>query len=170
MAGETWKIIQERWRHHRLPMLGVALVATLIAGAAQWSGRLEGTEHIAYDEALIRYTGDRKASGQVVVVAIDQQSIDAISQDAQLQVNFGNWPYTRTLWARVAQELKAAGARAVLFDAVMDERASDESAEGPWRVRRGRSSRSAGAITGSRCWASRWWPRSSRGRPSGAAA
>ncbi|GMU00720.1 hypothetical protein KH5H1_48400 [Corallococcus caeni] len=129
MAGETWKIIQERWRHHRLPMLGVALVATLIAGAAQWSGRLEGTEHIAYDEALIRYTGDRKASGQVVVVAIDQQSIDAISQDAQLQVNFGNWPYTRTLWARVAQELKAAGARAVLFDAVMDERASDESAD-----------------------------------------
>ncbi|WP_233588176.1 CHASE2 domain-containing protein [Corallococcus sp. CA049B] len=38
------------------------------------------------------------------------------------EARFRNWPYTRALWARIAQELKAAGARAVLFDAVMDER------------------------------------------------
>ncbi|WP_375756139.1 CHASE2 domain-containing protein [Corallococcus exercitus] len=129
MAGETWKLLQERWRHHRLPMLGIALVATLIALACELTGSLEVPEHIAYDEALVRFTGGRGPSEQVVVVAIDQHSIDAISQDAQFQVNFGNWPYTRTLWARIAQELKAAGARAVLFDAVMDERASDESAD-----------------------------------------
>ncbi|NRD44637.1 CHASE2 domain-containing protein [Corallococcus exiguus] len=129
MAGETWKLFQERWRHHGRAMLGIALAATLVAWACEWAGLLESTEHIAYDEALVRFTGGREKSGQVVVVAIDQDSIDEISKDSQLQINFGNWPYTRTLWARIAQELKSAGARAVLFDAVMDERTADESAD-----------------------------------------
>ncbi|WP_223641691.1 CHASE2 domain-containing protein [Corallococcus sp. EGB] len=129
MAGETWKTIQERWRHHGLLMLGVAVAATLVAWAFESSPLMEDAEHSAYDHALRTYTAGRARSDQVVVVAIDQSTIDAISQDAQLQANFGNWPYTRTLWARVAQELKAAGARAVLFDAVMDERASDESSD-----------------------------------------
>ncbi|MBZ4330754.1 adenylate/guanylate cyclase domain-containing protein [Corallococcus sp. AS-1-12] len=127
MTGETWKLLQERWRHHGRVMLGIALVATLAAWACERG--LEGTEHVAYDEALVRFTGGREKSQQVVVVAIDQSTLDEISQDAQLQLNFGNWPYTRTLWARVAQELKAAGARAVLFDAVMDERTADASAD-----------------------------------------
>ncbi|RKH88894.1 adenylate/guanylate cyclase domain-containing protein [Corallococcus sp. AB045] len=129
MAGETWKMIQERWRHHGRVMMGIALMATLAAWACEWAEVLESTEHIAYDEALVRFTGGRKESKQVVVVAIDQSTIDAISKNSQLQINFGNWPYTRTLWARIAQELKAAGARAVLFDAVMDERTADESAD-----------------------------------------
>ncbi|RKI17582.1 adenylate/guanylate cyclase domain-containing protein [Corallococcus sp. AB030] len=129
MAGETWKLIQERWRHHGRAMLGIALAATLIAWACEEAKVLESTEHIAYDEALVRFTGGRKESKQVVVVAIDQDSIDEISQNAQLQINFGNWPYTRTLWASIAQELKAQGARAVLFDAVMDERTADESVD-----------------------------------------
>nr|WP_242589063.1 adenylate/guanylate cyclase domain-containing protein [Corallococcus macrosporus] len=110
-------------------MIGIALVAALIAWACERTGVLESTEHIAYDEALVRYTGGREKSQQVVVVAIDQSTLDRISQDPQLQLNFGNWPYTRTLWARIAQEMKAAGARAVLFDAVMDERTADESAD-----------------------------------------
>nr|WP_242594372.1 adenylate/guanylate cyclase domain-containing protein [Corallococcus exiguus] len=110
-------------------MLGIALAATLVAWACEWAGGLESTEHIAYDEALVRFTGGREKSKQVVVVAIDQDSIDEISQDTQLQINFGNWPYTRTLWASIAQELKAKGARAVLFDAVMDERTADESVD-----------------------------------------
>ncbi|RKH73977.1 CHASE2 domain-containing protein [Corallococcus aberystwythensis] len=129
MAGETWKTIQERWRLHGLQMISIALVATLIAWACEQARGLESTEHIAYDDALVRFTGGRGKSQQVVVVAIDQTTIDRISQDTQLQINFGNWPYTRTLWARIAQELKAAGARAVLFDAVMDERTADESAD-----------------------------------------
>ncbi|TSC27677.1 CHASE2 domain-containing protein [Corallococcus sp. Z5C101001] len=129
MTGELWKSIQERWRHHGSQMLGVALVATLVAWAGEWSGVLQDVEHIAYDRALVTFTGGRGLSSHVVVVAIDQRTLDGINQDEQLRTNFGNWPYTRTLWARIAQELKAAGAKAVLFDAVMDERASDESAD-----------------------------------------
>nr|WP_242543582.1 adenylate/guanylate cyclase domain-containing protein [Corallococcus sp. NCSPR001] len=110
-------------------MLGIALAATLAAWACEEAKVLEGTEHIAYDQALVRFTGGREKSRQVVVVAIDQRTLDEISQDSQLRLNFGNWPYTRTLWARIAQELQAQGARAVLFDAVMDERTADESTD-----------------------------------------
>ncbi|NOJ95450.1 CHASE2 domain-containing protein [Corallococcus coralloides] len=45
-----------------------------------------------------------------------------LSGSSWLEVQFRNWPHTRARWARIAQELKAARARAVLFDAVMDER------------------------------------------------
>jgi adenylate cyclase len=129
VAGETWKTIQERWRHHGLLMLGVALVATLGAWGMERTRQLEDLERIAYDEALVAYTDGRAESPRVAVVAIDQDTLNTISNDRQLQLNFGNWPYTRTLWASIAQELKAAGAKAVLFDAVMDERASDESVD-----------------------------------------
>ncbi|RKH09880.1 adenylate/guanylate cyclase domain-containing protein [Corallococcus sp. CA053C] len=110
-------------------MLGVALVATLIAAACEYGRLLEPAERMAYDQALSAFTGERGLSPHVVVVAIDQPTLDAISQDEGWRTNFGNWPYTRTLWARIAEELQAAGAKAVLFDAVMDERASDESAD-----------------------------------------
>ncbi|RKG91679.1 CHASE2 domain-containing protein [Corallococcus terminator] len=130
MAGEPWKTIQQRWRDHGRVMLGIALVATLVAGACQYGTRLlEVPEHGAYDRALNTYLVGRKPSSHVVVVAIDQTTLDRISKNEQLRINFGNWPYTRTLWASIVQELKAAGAKAVLFDAVMDERASDESAD-----------------------------------------
>ncbi|WP_199732909.1 MULTISPECIES: CHASE2 domain-containing protein [Corallococcus] len=130
MAGEPWKIIQQRWRDHGPRMLGVALVATLVAWACEHGTPfLKQVEPVAYDRALSTYLGERKESSRVVVVAIDQLTLDGISENEQLRINFGNWPYTRTLWARIAQELKAAGAKAVLFDAVMDERASDESAD-----------------------------------------
>ncbi|CAM3384819.1 adenylate/guanylate cyclase domain-containing protein [Corallococcus sp. ZKHCc1 1396] len=129
MTGEPWKTLQQRWRNHGAQMLGVALVATLVAWACERTGWLKGVEHVAYDRALRAYTGGRGLSSNVVVVAIDQPTLTGISQDVQLRTNFGNWPYTRTLWARIVEELKAAGARAVLFDAVMDEQASDESTD-----------------------------------------
>nr|WP_324291439.1 adenylate/guanylate cyclase domain-containing protein [Corallococcus sp. bb12-1] len=127
--GEPWKTIQQRWRDHGRVMLRIALVATLVAWASESAGLLMNAEHGAYGKALSMFLGNQGLSSHVVVVAIDQPTLDGISQDEQLRTNFGNWPYTRTLWARIAQELKAAGAKAVLFDAVMDERASDESAD-----------------------------------------
>ncbi|RYZ36796.1 MAG: adenylate/guanylate cyclase domain-containing protein [Myxococcaceae bacterium] len=129
MSGVPWKTLQQRWRDHGRVMLGIALVATLVAWSFELGGLLVNAEHGAYDRALNTSLGNRGLSSHVVVVAIDQPTLDAISQDEQLRTNFGNWPYTRTLWARITQELKAAGAKAVVFDAVMDERASDESTD-----------------------------------------
>ncbi len=62
-------------------------------------------------------------------MAIDQPSIDGIRNNPTYARNFGNYPWTRSLWARIVEELAASGARAVLFDAVMDERYTDASAD-----------------------------------------
>jgi signal transduction histidine kinase len=55
-----------------------------------------------------------------VVVAIDDDSI------ARLTPVLGNWPYNRAIYARVADYLTRAGARAIVFDILFaDERAGD---------------------------------------------
>ena len=114
-------------------MVGVAALATTLAAAWQrfdaklGGGWLEAAERSAYDSAVTRFTQRADTSSQVVLVTIDQQSLDDIRGNAQYVLNFGSWPYSRNLWARVVEQLEAEGARAVVFDAVMDERGSDES-------------------------------------------
>jgi len=68
-------------------------------------------------------------SSRVSVVVIDQSSLDGIRANERYTLNFGSWPYSRNLWARVVEQLEAEGARAIVFDAVMDERSSDESTD-----------------------------------------
>ncbi|WP_338871315.1 adenylate/guanylate cyclase domain-containing protein [Myxococcus stipitatus] len=129
MAGDTWKIIRLRWREHGLLMLGVAVLSTALATLAWWGGWLHDLERGAYDQALTRFTGGRGVSPNVSVVVIDQSSLDGIRANERYTLNFGSWPYSRNLWARVVEQLEAEGARAVVFDAVMDERSSDESTD-----------------------------------------
>ncbi|QSQ11344.1 CHASE2 domain-containing protein [Myxococcus landrumensis] len=129
MAGDTWKIIRLRWREHWLLMLGVAVLSTALATLAWWGGWLHDLERGAYDQALNRFTDGRGLSPHVSVVVIDQSSLDGIRANERYTLNFGSWPYSRNLWARVVEQLEAEGARAVVFDAVMDERSSDESTD-----------------------------------------
>ena len=132
MTGERWKTVRSRWQNHWRLMVGVAALATTLAAAwqrfdAQLGGWLEESERSAYDSAVTRFTERPERSSQVVLVTIDQQSLERIRENAQYALNFGSWPYSRNLWARVVEQLEAEGARAVVFDAVMDERGSDES-------------------------------------------
>ncbi|AGC41994.1 adenylate/guanylate cyclase domain-containing protein [Myxococcus stipitatus DSM 14675] len=129
MAGDTWKIIRLRWREHGLLMLGVAVLSTALATLAWSGGWLHDLERGAYDQALNRFTDGRGLSPNVSVVVIDQSSLDGIRANERYTLNFGSWPYSRNLWARVVEQLEAEGARAVVFDAVMDERSSDESTD-----------------------------------------
>jgi len=127
VAGDTWKIIRLRWRDHWRLMLGVAVLSTALAMLAWWRGWLDDLERGAYDQALTTFTDGRGKSPTVSVVVIDQSSLDGIRANERYTLNFGSWPYSRNLWARVVEQLQAEGARAVVFDAVMDERSSDES-------------------------------------------
>nr|WP_225938053.1 adenylate/guanylate cyclase domain-containing protein [Myxococcus sp. RHSTA-1-4] len=111
-------------------MLGVAVLATALAAACELlgdslGGWLEEAERDAYDKMVTTFTNGRGKSAHVVVLAIDQPSLDAIRANPQYARNFGNWPYSRNLWARVVEQLEAEGARAIVFDAVMDERSTD---------------------------------------------
>ncbi len=126
MAGETWKILRLRWRNHWRLMLGVAVLSTALAAGAWALGWLEEPERSEYDRALVTFTGHEALSSRVVLVTVDQGSLERIRANPTYARNFGNWPYTRNLWARVVEQLEAEGARAAVFDMVMDERTTDE--------------------------------------------
>ncbi|NPC77420.1 CHASE2 domain-containing protein, partial [Pyxidicoccus fallax] len=130
MASERWKLIRSRWSNHWRQMLGVAVLATALAAVCQvlgdsLGGWLGEAERGAYDTMVTTFTDGRGKSSQVVVLTIDQPSLDAIRANPSYARNFGNWPYSRNLWARVVEQLEAEGARAIVFDAVMDERSTD---------------------------------------------
>jgi adenylate cyclase len=133
VSSETLKVLRLRLRHHLRLMLGVAVLSTTVA-ALLWhfdkeEGPLRDAERTAYDLGLTRFRGGRGRSPDVVVVAIDQYSIDGIRANPQYALNFGTWPWSRNLWARVLEQLEHEGARAVVFDAVMDERSTDPSGD-----------------------------------------
>jgi len=132
VTGERWKTVRSRWKNHWRLMLGVAVLATTLAAVchaldARLGGWLEEAERSAYDTVVTRFTAREEVSPHVVLVTIDQPSLERIRANAQYALNFGSWPYSRNLWARVVEQLEAEGARAIVFDAVMDERGSDES-------------------------------------------
>jgi len=68
-------------------------------------------EHAAQDFALTRLRGARAASGDVVVVAVDEKSIRAE----------GRWPWSLARMGRLVDGLAKGGARAVGFDVVWAE-------------------------------------------------
>ncbi len=68
-------------------------------------------EHAAQDWALTSLRGPRRPSGEVVVVAIDERSIEAE----------GLWPWSRAKMARLVDRLAEGGVRAAGFDVVWSE-------------------------------------------------
>jgi adenylate cyclase len=73
-------------------------------------------EHAAQDWVLTALRGPRQPSGQVVVVAIDERSIEAE----------GRWPWSRAKLARLVDALAGGGVAAVGFDVIW----SDADEEG----------------------------------------
>ncbi|MDC0712563.1 adenylate/guanylate cyclase domain-containing protein [Stigmatella sp. ncwal1] len=131
MVSNTRRHLKARLRNHRAQMVGLALLSTALAAACWHLGWLwmPSMERQMYDSALTTFTRTPGLSKDIVVVAIDQSTLDGVRANRTYARNFGNYPWTRSLWARVTEELAASGARAVLFDAVMDEPDTDASAD-----------------------------------------
>jgi adenylate cyclase len=138
MTSNVSKVLRLRLRNHLHVMLGIAVLSTALTALCWHRGWLwlPSLEHALYDSALTTFTHrvnklnpTAAQSPDIVVVAIDQSSIDGIRNNPTYARNYGTYPWTRSLWARVAEELAASGARAVMFDAVMDERYTDPSAD-----------------------------------------
>ena len=68
-------------------------------------------EHAAQDYALTRLRGPRPPSGRVVIVGIDEKSVQAE----------GLWPWSRAKMARLVDRLAEGGAAAVGFDVIWSE-------------------------------------------------
>ncbi len=76
---------------------------------------LEAFEAKTYDLRFKRLRGAIPPSPEIGIVAIDDKSI----------AELGRFPWTRSQYVRLLQQLSAAGAKAVLFDAFFPERESE---------------------------------------------
>ncbi len=93
--------------------LGVGFFTLLI----HWSEFLTVAELKTLDHRFRHYTDPSRASKEIVLVAIDEASLET----------FGRWPWPRDRHGYVVNFLKQAGAKAVVFDALFLE--PDDNAE-----------------------------------------
>lgn len=107
--------------------LAASFLATLFAALAHrgdWLG-LAGAENDACDRGLAAWTAAPARSRDIVIVALDEPSFEAIAQSPGYREAYGSWPFARSLWAKVVSHLAAQGARAVVFDLAFPQGSSD---------------------------------------------
>ena len=97
----------------------LAIVGTAIAALASLTPPMRHLELWAGDLQM-RMTAAPQPGDQAIVVAIDEASLESLRPIA------GQWPFDRTVFARVTDFLSSAGARAVVYDVLFaDERPGD---------------------------------------------
>ncbi|HEX5550997.1 MAG TPA: adenylate/guanylate cyclase domain-containing protein [Nitrospira sp.] len=89
----------------------------LLALALYWSGLLTVAELKTLDHRFRKYADSTKAGNDIVLVAVDEASLEA----------YGRWPWPRDRHGYVVHYLKQAGAKAVVFDILFLEQ--DSAAE-----------------------------------------
>ncbi len=105
--------------------LALATAATVVALVA---GRLPGlrtAEDAAYDLRLTSLSPPPVREKDIVILGVDDATVQGLRANESYARAWGNWPYARSLWARVVTHLEAKGARAVLLDFTMDEQSTD---------------------------------------------
>ncbi|MCB9957753.1 MAG: adenylate/guanylate cyclase domain-containing protein [Rhodospirillaceae bacterium] len=91
---------------HLLPTLALIAVTLAMSGASLW----RSGEAMLLD-AWFRLRGPVPATGQVVLVLVDDESIRQL----------GGWPLTRQTLARLVERLDEAGAEVIAFDLLLTE-------------------------------------------------
>lgn len=142
------QLIQLRLRRSWLVIFIIAGLATGTA-AVWWEldvMEISDSEVSAYDEGLKAFTIPKRAalkflqehlglgkvvrSDDVVVVALDDKTLTEVSASAPLSKLYGrSVPFDRVIWANLITYLSKAGARAIVFDMVMNEPSSDGTGE-----------------------------------------
>ncbi len=100
-----------------LSALAVGVAVFVLMGGLRLTRWLEVAEHKALDHLVRRYADPAKADSSLLLLAIDESSLEA----------FGRWPWPRDRHGFVVRYLKEAGAKAVVFDVMFFE--PDENAE-----------------------------------------
>ena len=113
--------------------LALALTSTAVAVLA---GRLPGVhdaEDAAYDLRLTSFSPPPAREKDVVILGVDDATVQGLRANESYARAWGNWPYARSLWARVLTHLEAMGARAVILDFTMDEQSTDRGQDAALR-------------------------------------
>jgi serine/threonine-protein kinase len=116
MSANVFKIILADW------MIGGVLTLYFLVGyVADWSN-LRLMENTTYDlRSFLKAHGQQ--SDQIELVAIDQESLNKV----------GRWPWPRATQAHLIENLRAGGAKVIVFDFPLSE--PDRSSQGMEEVR-----------------------------------
>ena len=90
----------------------IAITVGFLLVALHWTGLLAIAELKSLDHRFQQYANPALAGHDIVLVAIDEQSLAA----------FGRWPWSRDLHGFMTHYLRKAGARAIVFDVLFLER------------------------------------------------
>jgi adenylate cyclase len=103
--------VRKRRRIRIYLLLGVAAAAVAI-GLAPYATGLFGSLELNTIDTRFEIRGDERAPGDLVVVGIDQRTLEEVNV---------KWPYPRQYHARVIDRLAADGAKVIAFDVVFAE-------------------------------------------------
>jgi adenylate cyclase len=104
------------------------VLATASTAVALSAARLPGVryaEDAAYDLRLTTFSPHPARERDLVILGVDDTTVQGLRANESYARAWGNWPYARSLWARVVTHLEAMGARAVVLDFTMDEQSTD---------------------------------------------
>ncbi len=138
------ELIRLRLSRIWLVMVLLSLIATGFA-AVWWEYdvmEISDDERGAYDDGLKAFTLPKRAalqfvqektglgkavrSDDVMIVALDDATMTQVSEEEFLRQRYGaNLPFDRVVWADLVTYLSKAGAKAIVFDMVMNEQSSD---------------------------------------------
>src|SRR6516164_454250 len=105
--------------------LGLAVAAVGLSVPAGRLRALRTAEDSAYDLRLTSFASPPVQVSDFTILAVDDTTVQGIRANETYARAWGNWPYARSLWARVLSHLEAMGARAVVLDFTMDEQSTD---------------------------------------------
>ena len=91
-----------------LVLTGIHVLDVLWARKGSQLPVVSRIEHAVQDYALTTLRGPRPPSGDVIIIAIDERSIEAE----------GVWPWSRARMARLVDSLAAAGVKGAAFDMI----------------------------------------------------
>jgi adenylate cyclase len=125
-----------RLRFERNVLLIIAVASLATSAAWLWWNfdvlGIHDAERGAYDGGLKQFTGNPSVpwkwapggrvekSKDIIIIGIDDKTFTAIERHPPWLQRYGSFPYDRVLWADVFTYLKKAGAKAIVFDAVME--------------------------------------------------
>ncbi len=92
---------------------------------ARRSELVRSVELKTYDWRFRRFSDPREAGKDIVLLLLDQQSLDQFEKDDVY------WPWPRSMYNAVLEFCKAGGARAVVFDALFTSRSPYGASEDP---------------------------------------
>ena len=114
MPSITGKVTTKQKRFFQ-GLIGAAVVVVVLL-ALLLTGSLNRVEFWGLDILQRRLPEPQKARADIMIVYIDQKSIDAFRRSWNL-----GWPWPRDVYARAVTYLHQAGVRAVVFDATFSE-------------------------------------------------